>query len=86
MIRHLASIAAALLLLTAAAEARDPNVPRQYEKLHPCPSTGKTSGACPGYVRDHVTPLCKGGPDTTANMQWQTTEAGKAKDRVECKR
>ena len=34
-----------------------------FQKSHPCPSTGKGSGACPGYVVDHVTPLKRGGAD-----------------------
>ncbi len=37
----------------------------------------------PGYVIDHVVPLKRGGSDTPANMQWQTTEEAKAKDKWE---
>ena len=51
--------------------------------MHPCPSTGKTYGACPGYVVDHVQALKHGGADAPYNMQWQTTAEAKAKDRVE---
>jgi len=54
-----------------------------FKKSHPCPSTGKSSGACPGYVIDHVKPLKRGGADTPSNMQWQTKEAAKQKDKVE---
>ena len=54
-----------------------------FEHHHPCPSTGKTSGGCPGYVIDHVVPLKRGGADDPSNMQWQTTGAAKAKDRWE---
>ena len=54
-----------------------------FQKSHPCPSTGKVSGACPGYVIDHVTPLKRGGADNAGNMQWQTTEAAKLKDKTE---
>jgi hypothetical protein len=64
---------------------RNPEVPRQFQRSHPCPSTGRTTGACPGYVRDHIVPLCKGGPDSPSNMQWQTVRDGKAKDKWECK-
>lgn len=56
-----------------------------FRKLNPCPATGKTKGACPGYVVDHVIALCKGGPDMPSNMQWQTKAEGKAKDKWECK-
>jgi hypothetical protein len=56
---------------------------KDFAKSHPCPSTGKTGGGCPGYVVDHVVPLKRGGPDLASNMQWQTKAEAKAKDRVE---
>lgn len=65
--------------------ARSHAATREFQLEHPCPSTGKTTGSCPGYVKDHIVPLCKGGPDTPENMQWQTIAEGKAKDRWECK-
>jgi hypothetical protein len=34
-------------------------------------------------VIDHVQALKHGGSDKTGNMQWQTKEAAKPKDRVE---
>jgi len=55
----------------------------QFQHTHPCPSTGKLSGSCPGYVIDHVTPLKRGGADSPSNMQWQTKEEAKIKDRTE---
>src|SRR5262249_18016023 len=54
-----------------------------FKKSHPCPSTGKTSGSCPGYVIDHVVPLKRGGVDVPSNTQWQTTAEAKAKDKWE---
>jgi len=51
--------------------------------LHPCPATFKGSGACPGYVVDHVIALACGGADAPENMQWQTVEDAKAKDKWE---
>jgi hypothetical protein len=45
-------------------------------------ATGYPHGR-PGYVIDHVVPLACGGADAPSNMQWQTREAAKAKDRVE---
>src|SRR5262245_13178564 len=49
---------------------RDPAVAREFQREHPCPSNGKATGACPGYVKDHIKPLCAGGRDDTSNMQW----------------
>jgi hypothetical protein len=63
--------------------ARSRRAKAAFQKAHPCPSTRKTSGACPGYVIDHVKPLKRGGADAPANMQWQTKAAGKAKDKIE---
>lgn len=54
-----------------------------FKKSHPCPSTGKSRGPCSGYVIDHKIPLKKGGADSPSNMQWQTKEAAKAKDKWE---
>jgi hypothetical protein len=54
-----------------------------FKKSHPCPSTGKSRGACPGYVIDHVKPLKRGGRDAPDNMQWQTVQEAKIKDRTE---
>jgi hypothetical protein len=34
---------------------------------------GRTSGACPGYVKDHIKALKCGGLDAVLNLQWQTT-------------
>jgi hypothetical protein len=59
--------------------ARSPVARSAFQSSHPCPATGKTSGACPGYVIDHITPLKRGGADAPSNMQWPA----KAKDRVE---
>jgi 5-methylcytosine-specific restriction endonuclease McrA len=54
-----------------------------FKKSHPCPSTGKTYGSCPGYVIDHLIPLKRGGADAPYNMQWQTTQTAKQKDKWE---
>jgi hypothetical protein len=63
--------------------ARSAIARHSFQKSHPCPSTGRSSGACPGYVIDHVNPLKRGGADSPSNMQWQTAEAAKQKDKTE---
>lgn len=55
----------------------------RFRKGNPCPSTGSTTGACPGYVIDHIQPLKRGGADEPWNMQWQTKEEARIKDRTE---
>lgn len=54
-----------------------------FKAAHPCPATGRTGGACPGYIIDHIIPLACGSADAPDNMQYQTTEEAKAKDRWE---
>jgi hypothetical protein len=54
-----------------------------FRREHPCPATGKTRGACPGYVIDHIRPLTCGGADAPDNMQWQSRQAAREKDRWE---
>jgi hypothetical protein len=63
--------------------ARSSKAKGEFMRRHPCPSTGKTYGACPGYVVDHITPLKHGGSDSSSNMQWQTKAAAKSKDKYE---
>jgi hypothetical protein len=67
----------------AAKEYRSREVAREFQREHPCPSTGLTTGACPGYRKDHIKALACGGPDAVWNMQWQTIAAARAKDRWE---
>jgi hypothetical protein len=77
--------ALALLAAAPAADAteRDPHQRALFMKKHPCPANGNTRGACPGYVVDHIKPLCAGGADRPSNMQWPTTQEAKIKDGAE---
>jgi 5-methylcytosine-specific restriction endonuclease McrA len=59
-----------------------------FMRMHPCPSSGLTRGACPGWQIDHVIPLACGGCDEPANMQWlpasiKSAARADAKDRWE---
>ena len=55
----------------------------QFMRQHPCPATGRQRGPCPGYVIDHIVPLKRGGADRPGNMQWQTVQEAREKDRYE---
>ncbi|WP_395055249.1 HNH endonuclease signature motif containing protein [Polaromonas sp.] len=52
-----------------------------FKRHNPCPVTGLARGSCPDWEVDHVQPLCSGGPDTRANMQWLSVEDHRAKTR-----
>lgn len=76
----------ALLIFSWAADAKTarhkaPLV--EFQKLHPCPSTGRKTGSCPGYIKDHIRPLCAGGADSVDNLQWQSKADAAAKDKLE---
>ena len=79
------SAAIVLPNVASAREYRSREVTREFQREHPCPSTGLTSGACPAYRKDHVIPLACNGPDAVSNLQWQTVRDARAKDRWERK-
>lgn len=54
--------------------ARSAAVLRAFRDAHPCPATGQTRGACPGWNIDHVIPLAVGGCDAVSNLQWLPVE------------
>lgn len=81
-------VALALLLLAfaAGAEARIPRdraEVRAFRSEYVCPATGLHRGACPGFHVDHIIPLCAGGPDKRANMQWISKEDHRFKTYVD---
>ncbi len=82
------SLGAAVAVLCLAAQAAD-TTPRSraaraaFTREHPCPASHLVRGPCPGYVVDHILPLCAGGEDRPENMQWQTRTDGLQKDRHE---
>lgn len=82
---HRVVIFSAVLAFAAASESapRSAAARAEFKRQQPCPATGQPRGPCAGYVIDHITPLCAGGPDTPGNMQWQTVADAKIKDRAE---
>ena len=90
MIRSLCALAAVLVVacypvISEARQHRSHSAIARFKRLNPCPSTGKSRGACPGYTIDHRIALCVGGRDESENMQWMTNESSWAKDKWECK-
>lgn len=80
----LASVFALLCPSLQAAERQRPsNAEVHFRLANPCPSTGETGGACPGYVIDRVIPVACGGAEDPDNMQWQTLAEAREKDRWE---
>lgn len=82
---RLLPLLALALALPAQACLHSSQARAQFMRAHPCPLTGKPSGACKGWVVDHVVPLCAGGADKPANMQWQTRADSLEKDKLERK-
>ena len=60
---------------------RDARQRELFVKKYACPVNGKHQEACPGWVVGYLKPLCAGGADRIANMQWQTAATAKRKDR-----
>lgn len=58
----------------------------EFQRLNPCPVNGAKRGRCPNHDIDHIEPLCAGGPDVPANMQWITLEAHREKTRLDNQR
>jgi hypothetical protein len=96
-VRHVTLIVALSVLAFGAPDPRCASCPRDahghikrsatarqhFKRDNPCPATGESKGACPGYVIDHVKPLACGGEDAPENMQWQTRADAKKKDGTE---
>jgi hypothetical protein len=62
---------------------------RIFRAEHPCPVTGRRSGACPDWQVDHAVPLCAGGEDKASNMHWLSLEDHRFKtlvDMRECRK
>jgi hypothetical protein len=92
------ALAAVLLLVPAAfpkTKDKPPKPPKpasvsngspekaDFRRLNPCPSNGKTSGSCPGYVVAYVKSPKQGGMHSVTNMQWLTTMEAKGKTKVQ---
>ena len=81
----LAAMSLALISTLAGAADRSRVLRAEFQRHHPCQSTGLSRGACPGWQVDHREALVCGGRDELANLQWLTIEAHRQKTRVEVK-
>lgn len=79
----LAAIIVATPLASDAKIKRSTAAKHAFQRQTPCPATYKPTGKCPGYIIDHIVPLCADGADAPSNMQWQTVADAKIKDREE---
>jgi hypothetical protein len=59
--------------------------PARVQAREPLPVDRRDTRSCPGYVIDHNKPLACGGADSPENMQWQTIDDAKEKDKWERK-
>lgn len=59
---------------------RSATVLAAFQKIHPCPSTGKTTGPCLGWAINHTIPLACGGCDAVGNMDWMPVEIKSCKE------
>jgi len=68
---RLALVIAVLVLAVPAlaSTGRSHAIAREFQREHPCPSTGLPSGACPGWIKDYIVPLACCGPDAVAHLQ-----------------
>ena len=44
-----------------------------FQRVHPCPSTGLRTGACPLWQKNHNLALACGGCDILSNLSWIPT-------------
>jgi outer membrane biosynthesis protein TonB len=68
-----------------AGPARPSSAKENFRKAYPCPSTGRSSGSCPGYEVEHMNPPACGGADSPGNMQWVQASSARKKGAPECK-
>lgn len=89
VMKRVAALVAALALASASVASSSAERSRalraEFMRLNPCPSTGQSKGACPGWQVDHREALVCDGRDELANLQWLTVRAHREKTRVEVK-
>lgn len=64
---------------------RSAKVLRDFQRAYPCPATGKKTGKCPGWAKNHRVPLACGGKDAVSNLEWLTLAEKRKRDAIERK-
>lgn len=68
------AVLVALVLMSICGESTAMDRPavawRLFQQVHPCPATGKKTGACPGWIMKYRKPLEKGGDIAPYNLMW----------------
>jgi hypothetical protein len=84
--RSLVTVALLLSAESVMALPRDAAEKNAFRRDNPCPSTGRTKGACPDYQVDHKQALMNGGVDKPENMQWLGKDEHKKKTRADMRK
>lgn len=63
--------------IVTSAASRTQRARSEFQRVKPCPSTGKTGGTCPGYSIAYKKSLKSGGANTAGNMEWKPTKVAK---------
>ena len=82
-VKPLAALILSLASTLAWSAERSRTEVQRFKQMEPCPETGRSRGACPGWQVDHITPLCAGGADKSWNMQWIRTDDHRMKTHVD---
>jgi len=62
---------------------RSSAVTRQFQLIHPCPTTGLRYGHCPLWAKNHDIPLACGGCDSVHNLSWMRNDVKTLHDSYE---
>jgi hypothetical protein len=69
--------------IVTSAASRSQRAKSDFQRMTPCPVTGKSTGTCPGYTIAYKKSLARGGANAPGNMEWKPTQlAGNAKAKM----
>jgi len=74
----LLAVCVALPISASAKQPRSASAKRKFQLTHPCPSTGRTRGTCPGYTKG---PLCRLRAEGLTSLQTCNGKPGRTRRR-----